>query len=319
MPPSKPRASSGTHRAWRSRSSRTIRSCTCAASARSIWAATIRSMRTPCSRWRRRARRSPRWRWGCWSRTASCSWDDPVVKHIPEFRVADPYVTREVTIRDLLVHRTGIEQMDILWVRGFDTRTSLEHMQHAKQVSSLRSTWAYNNVMYMRRGRGRGARLGHELPGVRHAPHPRAARHERQPVHRTGAEQARQRHRRASDRAWRRARDRAVPLAGSARRGGHSVERGGHGEVAAHAAGQGHVRRQGSRQVRDDRRSAEAADAARQHRLSGGATGEAEFLRVRARLVPAGLQGPAARDAHRQLVRRQRDRGASCPRNDSAW
>jgi CubicO group peptidase (beta-lactamase class C family) len=75
-------------------------------------------------------------------------WDDRVVKHIPEFRVADPYVTREVTIRDLLVHRTGVEPMDILWLRGFDTRTSLEHLQHAKQAASLRSTWAYNNVMY---------------------------------------------------------------------------------------------------------------------------------------------------------------------------
>lgn len=76
-------------------------------------------------------------------------WDDPVVRHLPEFRVADPYVTREVTIRDLLVHRTGIEEMDILWVRGFDTRTSIEHMQYAKQASSLRSTWAYNNMMYV--------------------------------------------------------------------------------------------------------------------------------------------------------------------------
>lgn len=76
-------------------------------------------------------------------------WDDPVVQHLPEFRVADPYVTRAVTIRDLLVHRTGIEEMDILWIRGFDTRTSIEHMQHATQASSLRSTWAYNNAMYV--------------------------------------------------------------------------------------------------------------------------------------------------------------------------
>ena len=76
-------------------------------------------------------------------------WDDPVVRYVPEFRVADPYVTREVTIRDLLVHRTGVEEMDLLWVRGFDIRTSLEHMQYAKQASSLRSTWAYNNMMYV--------------------------------------------------------------------------------------------------------------------------------------------------------------------------
>jgi CubicO group peptidase (beta-lactamase class C family) len=76
-------------------------------------------------------------------------WDDPVLRYIPEFRVADPYVTREVTIRDLLVHRTGVEETDILWVRGFDTHTSLEHLQYAKQASSLRSTWAYNNMMYV--------------------------------------------------------------------------------------------------------------------------------------------------------------------------
>jgi CubicO group peptidase (beta-lactamase class C family) len=75
-------------------------------------------------------------------------WDDPVVQHLPEFRVADPYVTREVTIRDLLVHRTGIEETDMLWVRGFDTRTSLQHLRYARQVSSLRSSWAYNNMMY---------------------------------------------------------------------------------------------------------------------------------------------------------------------------
>jgi CubicO group peptidase (beta-lactamase class C family) len=76
-------------------------------------------------------------------------WDDPVVRHLPEFRVADPYVTRDVTIRDLLVHRTGLEELDMLWMRGFDARTSLEHLQYAKQATSLRSTWAYNNMMYV--------------------------------------------------------------------------------------------------------------------------------------------------------------------------
>jgi len=76
-------------------------------------------------------------------------FDDPVIRYIPEFRVADPYVTREITIRDLLTHRTGVRQMDILWVRGFDRATSIEHMRNATQASSLRSTWAYNNMMYV--------------------------------------------------------------------------------------------------------------------------------------------------------------------------
>lgn len=72
-----------------------------------------------------------------------------MIRYVPEFRVTDPYVTREVTIRDLLVHRTGIEEMDVLWLRGFGTRTALERMQNAKQSTSLRSTWAYNNMMYV--------------------------------------------------------------------------------------------------------------------------------------------------------------------------
>jgi CubicO group peptidase (beta-lactamase class C family) len=34
--------------------------------------------------------------------------DDRVIDHIPEFQLSDPWVTREVTIRDLLLHRTGV-------------------------------------------------------------------------------------------------------------------------------------------------------------------------------------------------------------------
>ncbi|MGO2075081.1 MAG: serine hydrolase domain-containing protein, partial [Pseudoalteromonas sp.] len=36
------------------------------------------------------------------------SWDDKVIDHLPEFRLYDPYVTREMTIRDLLSHRGGL-------------------------------------------------------------------------------------------------------------------------------------------------------------------------------------------------------------------
>src|SRR5215470_14470844 len=36
------------------------------------------------------------------------SWDDPVIKHLPAFQMYDPYVTREMRIRDLLTHRSGL-------------------------------------------------------------------------------------------------------------------------------------------------------------------------------------------------------------------
>ena len=35
-------------------------------------------------------------------------WDDPVTQHMPGFQLYDPYVTREMTIRDLLTHRSGL-------------------------------------------------------------------------------------------------------------------------------------------------------------------------------------------------------------------
>lgn len=76
-------------------------------------------------------------------------WDDPVIEHLPDFRVADPYVTREVTVRDLLSHRTGVEPVDWLWIRGMDPDASLERLRHAEQAAGLRSMWIYNNMMYI--------------------------------------------------------------------------------------------------------------------------------------------------------------------------
>ncbi len=35
-------------------------------------------------------------------------WDDKVIDHLPGFQMFDPWVTREMTIRDLLVHRSGL-------------------------------------------------------------------------------------------------------------------------------------------------------------------------------------------------------------------
>jgi len=42
-------------------------------------------------------------------------WDDPATKHLPGFQLFDPYVSREITVRDLLSHRSGLERGDLLW------------------------------------------------------------------------------------------------------------------------------------------------------------------------------------------------------------
>jgi CubicO group peptidase (beta-lactamase class C family) len=52
-------------------------------------------------------------------------WDDPVSRHLPWFQLKDPFVSREVTVRDLLTHRAGLPNADFLWYgRDADARRS---------------------------------------------------------------------------------------------------------------------------------------------------------------------------------------------------
>lgn len=83
------------------------------------------------------------------------SWDDPVTHYLPYFQLHDPYVTRELTIRDLLVHRSGLPEVSggILWYGADYSREEvLKRLRYIKPVSSFRSTFAYQNVMYMAAG-----------------------------------------------------------------------------------------------------------------------------------------------------------------------
>lgn len=76
-------------------------------------------------------------------------WDDPVRKHLPDFQVADPYVTEHVTIRDLLCHRTGLVRGDLLGMSGvFDYGEMLNRVRLLPQAAPFRSKVTYNNLMY---------------------------------------------------------------------------------------------------------------------------------------------------------------------------
>lgn len=81
------------------------------------------------------------------------TWDDPVQKHLPQFQMADPYVTREVTIRDLLSHRTGmgLGAGDLLyWPDTTFTRAQvIAAARHLPVDSSFRSRYAYNNLAFV--------------------------------------------------------------------------------------------------------------------------------------------------------------------------
>ena len=79
-------------------------------------------------------------------------WDDKVIDHLPGFQMYDPWVTREMTIRDLLVHRSGLGlgAGDLLFVpRSNRSRASIvEALRHIKPATSFRSGYAYDNILY---------------------------------------------------------------------------------------------------------------------------------------------------------------------------
>lgn len=79
------------------------------------------------------------------------AWDDKVVRHLPDFRVADPYITAELRIRDLFTHNGGIGNTDFLWAWTPDLATSeiIKRMQLARPTYGFRGGYNYQNVMYM--------------------------------------------------------------------------------------------------------------------------------------------------------------------------
>lgn len=83
------------------------------------------------------------------------SWDDPVSQYLPYLQLHDPYVTRELTVRDLLTHRSGLPDVSggILWYGSdYSREEALKRIRYIRPASSFRSTFAYQNVMFMAAG-----------------------------------------------------------------------------------------------------------------------------------------------------------------------
>jgi CubicO group peptidase (beta-lactamase class C family) len=84
------------------------------------------------------------------------SWDDPVYERLPGFQMYDPYVSHEMTIRDLLTHRSGmgLGEGDLLfWPQTTYTRDDIIYrLRFMKPASGFRSRFAYDNLMYIAAG-----------------------------------------------------------------------------------------------------------------------------------------------------------------------
>jgi CubicO group peptidase (beta-lactamase class C family) len=84
------------------------------------------------------------------------SWDDPVYQRLLGFQMYDPYVSHEMTIRDLLTHRSGmgLGEGDLLfWPHTTYKREEIIYrLRFMKPASSFRSHYAYDNLLYMTAG-----------------------------------------------------------------------------------------------------------------------------------------------------------------------
>ena len=81
------------------------------------------------------------------------SFDDTVVSRLPWFQLKTPDFTQAVTIRDALSHRTGLQRTDLLWAGGkVSRREAIEQLRFAEPFAPMRTTFLYNNLMFMTAG-----------------------------------------------------------------------------------------------------------------------------------------------------------------------
>ncbi|HEU4769179.1 MAG TPA: serine hydrolase [Pyrinomonadaceae bacterium] len=94
-------------------------------------------------------------------------WDDPVTKYLPAFQLFDPYSTREMTVRDLVTHRSGLERGDRLWYASpYDRNEVLRRVRFLKPSWSVRSRFGYQNIMFLAAGQISPAVTGKEWDDV---------------------------------------------------------------------------------------------------------------------------------------------------------
>ncbi|WP_158508999.1 alpha/beta fold hydrolase [Gemmatirosa kalamazoonensis] len=81
------------------------------------------------------------------------SLDAPAATYLPGFALADPFASREITVRDLLAHRSGLARGELAWYgSGFDRDEIVRRVRFLQPSWSFRSQFGYQNIMYIAAG-----------------------------------------------------------------------------------------------------------------------------------------------------------------------
>lgn len=81
-------------------------------------------------------------------------WDSRVVDYLPQFKLADPWITSEFQVVDLLTHRSGLGPGAgdlMLWPQpnAFDRADVLSGLEYLPISRSFRADYAYDNLLYI--------------------------------------------------------------------------------------------------------------------------------------------------------------------------
>ncbi|HET6805809.1 MAG TPA: serine hydrolase domain-containing protein, partial [Frateuria sp.] len=102
------------------------------------------------------------------------AWDDPVTKYLPDFRMADPWVTRHMRVADLLTHSSGLPEGGgdlMLWPEpNAFTRADIIHgLRYIEPGYSFRSQYQYDNLLYVVAGEVAAAAAGAPYETLMHS------------------------------------------------------------------------------------------------------------------------------------------------------
>ena len=89
-------------------------------------------------------------------------WDAPLTSYLPALKFGDDFLTRELTVRDALTHRSGLARADLLWTAGwkYDRAELLRRLRFLKPSWNLRTRYGYSNLMYLAAGEAGAATAG---------------------------------------------------------------------------------------------------------------------------------------------------------------
>lgn len=88
-------------------------------------------------------------------------WTDKVSDVYPALKLYDNYANSELTVKDLFTHNAGLGNADMLWVFDYGIDTIIHQMRYLQPAYSFRSSFTYQNLMYMVAGE-----VIHKVSGV---------------------------------------------------------------------------------------------------------------------------------------------------------